>query len=169
MAFPIKFMSTAFLAGITAIAIISKSVQAYDLPVVGLIEDVHLDGLKIDFRAKIDTGAKSSAVNAQDIEVFKKDGKDWVRFTLVNKGGERVKLMRPVYRFARIRRSGTKVDRRPVVKLSMCLGHFHANAQFTLKDRRGMNYAMLIARRVLDNNFLVNSAKTHLTKPNCKN
>jgi len=158
----------ALLFGAVVLMTASTTVSARDLPKVGLIEDVHLDGVKIDFRAKIDTGAKTSSINARDIKVFKKDGNSWVSFSLVNIKGKRITLKRPVYRFARIRRSGAKVDKRVVVELWMCLGHLHKQAQFTLKNRKRMNYAMLIGRRVLNNNFFVDSAKKDLTVPKCK-
>ena len=36
------------------------------------------------FRAKIDTGSKSSALHACDIEPFKKDGESWLRFQTID-------------------------------------------------------------------------------------
>jgi len=142
--------------------------KADPLQKVGLVENVYLDRVKVDFRAKIDTGANTSSINALDVETFKKDSTHWVSFTIINKEGKRITLTRPVYRFARIRRSGARVDKRPVVLLSMCMGGVYKEAQFSLKNRQGMNYAMLIGRRVLDNNFLVDPAKNDLTKPLCK-
>ena len=143
------------------------SAYSAELPIVGLIEDVRLVNLNMLMSAKIDTGAKTSAINAIDIEPFTNNDKNWVRFIVKTKKGTSKKLERPIHRISKIRRAGTTSDRRYVVLLKICMGGLSKNAQFTLKNRKSMNYAMLIGRRVLDGNFLVNSEKSRLTKPLC--
>ncbi|MEX2450359.1 MAG: RimK/LysX family protein [Rhodospirillales bacterium] len=144
-----------------------ESVRADDRPVIGLIENVQLLGLDMVFVAKIDTGAKTSAINAFDVNTFKRGGKSWVRFKIQSKVGETAELELPVVRFVKIFRAGAEDDVRPVVKLPICIGTLAQEAQFTLKYRKGMGYCMLIGRRVLDNNFLVDSSAEFIAAPNC--
>ncbi|MEQ8193707.1 MAG: RimK/LysX family protein, partial [Rhodospirillales bacterium] len=118
--------------------------RAEERPVVGLIENVQLLGLDMTFVAKIDTGAKTSAINAFDVRIFKSGKKSRVRFKIQSRSGETVELELPVVRFAKVRRAGAETDVRPVVNLPICIGNQAQEAQFTLKYRKGMNYCMLI-------------------------
>ena len=142
--------------------------NADSLPKMGLIEEVQLVDLKINFLAKTDTGAMTSVINAQGIERFQKNGKDWVRFTIVNKSGTSKRLERPIFRIVDIQRAGAPDEYRPVVLFKMCLGGFMKEAQFALKNRSAMGYPMLIGRRIINKNFLVDPSKKRLTKPTCK-
>ncbi len=166
------------IIGVAALALVAfsgiaiytsySSSSADSLPKMGLIEEVRLVDLKINFLAKTDTGAFTSVINAQGIERFQKNGKDWVRFTIVNKRGTSKRLERPIFRIVDIQRAGTPDEYRPVVLLKMCLGGFMKEAQFALKNRSSMAYPMLIGRRIINKNFLVDPSKKRLTKPSCK-
>ena len=50
--------------------------------IAGWIENVEIESLDAKFKAKLDTGARTSSIHATDIKEFKRDGKKWVKFTL---------------------------------------------------------------------------------------
>ena len=125
-------------------------------------------------KIKLDTGALTSSMHAEDIEVYKlKDRKgDGVRFTLEledKDSGEMVQ--RPmdleVERYLVVRGAGGE-DRRPVVKLELCIGDRSYNEQFSLRDRGNMLYPVLVGRRTLSKLGLVDSSATFLTQPECQ-
>lgn len=51
--------------------------------VAGYIEKVVIENQKFSTKAKLDTGAKTSSIYAENIEKFKVGKERWVRFTLV--------------------------------------------------------------------------------------
>ena len=44
--------------------------------IFGWVEEVRIDSAELSLRAKLDTGATTSSLNAQDIEHFERDGKE---------------------------------------------------------------------------------------------
>ena len=134
---------------------------------VGILENVLLLPSDLNFKAKIDTGATTSSIHAENIQKFQQNGKDWVRFTVINKKGVKLDFEKPVARIANVKRAGAGVDERFVVKIGVCVGKIFNETEFTLKNRQNMSTNMLIGRNILSKNFVVDVSKQHLTKPNC--
>jgi len=76
-------------------------VSASDKLVVGFLEQVYIDPPGQLTVARIDTGAESSSVHAEDIIEFERDGEEWVRFTLTL-DEVTSELERPVARYVRV-------------------------------------------------------------------
>lgn len=136
--------------------------------VLGWVEWGLVSNKKIRMRAKLDTGARSSSIHAENVEKFRREGRDWVRFEIRSKKGERARLELPVHRWVRIRRAGAKTHQRAVVLLGICLGNRYKMAQVNLSSRERMNYALLIGRRFMDESILVDSSRRYTTEPNCR-
>jgi len=118
--------------------------------------------------AKLDSGAKTSSINARGVEQFQKDGQDWVRFQFKNTRGEKTIIEQPVVRVVRIKDLGRKPQVRQVIRLGVCLGRYFKEAEFTLSNRKGFAFPLLLGRRFLDDKVLVASAKRRITTPDCK-
>jgi len=125
---------------------------------IGEIEDVSLLKLGVKYASRIDTGATSSSLDARKIKIKN----DIVNFQL--RGGKQMKL--PLLEYRRVRTSVGK-ERRPVVLLDICLGSLHLLTQVTLTDRSHLKYALLIGRRVLKGNFVVDVSRRSTTTPSC--
>ncbi len=140
------------------------------LSVLGYIEYVYFDAPTIQLKAKLDTGATTSSMNALNKEAFKKDGKDWMRFDVIDPEDETnlIGFEAPVVRTVRIRRHGGEPLRRPVVLLGMCVGNVHQVAEFSLTDRSDFNYQVLVGRNFLQGHIAVDSGNKFETKPQCK-
>ncbi len=136
--------------------------------VAGYVEWAKLRGANLSLKAKLDTGAKSSSLNAADAEMFKRDNRRWIRFSARNFNGETVMIERPIERFARIRRAGAKISERPVIKLEICVAGQSSQVDVTLADRKGMNYSLLIGRSFLRSRILVDSSATFLSACKCQ-
>jgi hypothetical protein len=135
--------------------------------IAGFIEWAQIDNSSFSIRAKLDTGARSTSINAIDMVRFEKQDQAWVRFSVINRKGAVIQLERPVVRIARIRRANTSVEERPVVKMIVCVAGQSGEAEVTLADRTGMNYGMLIGRTFLAGRILVDSGSQYLGDNKC--
>lgn len=138
--------------------------QYSGLTPIGAVEGVLLRPPDHLFRARIDSGANTSSLDARDIEMFERDGDDYVRFTIAGEyfnDGEAVELERPVSRFVQIiQSSSSENERRAVVELQYRIGSIEKVAEFTLADRERLTYPVLIGRNILRDLFIVDVGET---------
>ena len=154
------------LSGIKASA--EKPAKSYDNHIIiGAQELVVIYPKKIRIRAKIDTGAKSSSIDARILERFKRGGVDWVRFQVIGDKNSNHILELPVARSVNIRRAGTPRDVRPAVIMRICLGTVAADVLVNFAERQGLNYRLLLGRDFLKGRFLVDAEPSYLTRPSC--
>lgn len=117
--------------------------------VVGEMERVWLEPPGAQLVAKLDVGVEVSALNAQDVVVFERDGSRWVRFTLAA-DGEAVTVERPLRRTVRVPQpydgSGA---RRPVVTLRLQLGEARETVDVALLDLPEGDFGLVLGRRFL--------------------
>jgi hypothetical protein len=115
-------------------------------------------------RAKIDTGARTSAIDVDEIEEL---GHGRIRFDVVlsNKHRRRRKwITARVVRTTRVKSSNGERENRYVVETTLRLGGFERPVEFTLVRRENMLCRMLIGRTALARHYLVDVSKTYLTK-----
>lgn len=134
---------------------------AEDKLLVGEVEDVLFDHQGLILRARIDTGASTSSLDARDIQNFQRDGDNWVRFSVPNPdSGEPIVIERPRARRVRIiQAAADEPERRPVVELRVTLGDSSQVAEFTLSDRSNLEFPVLIGRNILRDLMVVDVSK----------
>ncbi|MGF1707506.1 ATP-dependent zinc protease family protein [Enterovibrio baiacu] len=137
--------------------------------ILGEQEWVWMDAANANFKARIDTGATTSSLNATNIQEFERDGKTWVSFTLAHTKNEKgdiepeESLEAPVKRWVKIRQASTEqLERRPVVELRVRLGNLHEKAQFTLADRSHMEFPVLLGREFFKDIAVVDVSKSYI-------
>lgn len=162
----------AALTVVVALGGMSFAAEAREKLQLGWLERVRLQPWDIVLKAKLDTGAKTAAIHATDIERFDKDGKPWVRFKLWlnhrDPGSETIAVEKPLARDVTIKLRGTdKNDPRPSVKLEFCLGGKRYQALFTLVNRKKFNYPVLLGRRFLTDIAVIDPAARYNTDPTC--
>ncbi|MDG4813404.1 RimK/LysX family protein [Hydrogenovibrio sp. 3SP14C1] len=138
-----------------------------DKLLIGEIEDVHLSPVDLELEARIDTGAKTSSLDAQNLKVFERDGEEWVAFNFVDRKTKEVhEIERPVSRFVLILQSNSEEkERRPVVKFKLTIGNVPQMVEFTLSDRSHLDFSVLIGRNVLKDLMLVDISKKKIAPP----
>lgn len=115
-------------------------------------------------KAKIDTGARSSALHAFGIEPFERDGQPWVRFSVhpwQRSALDTTIVERPVHDVRHVRSSSGHAQERFVVLLDVRILDEVVTAEVTLTHRDAMGFRMLIGREALRGRFLVDSARSY--------
>lgn len=161
-------LSKTLIVSVLLLCITGSNAIANDKTTVGYVEKVKIFPGKLVFHAKLDTGARNSSINAENIEEYTNDGEDWVRFDVVNRNKRRITLEMPLVREARIKRHFGKKQHRPVVKLGICLGSTFKEVDVSLVNREGFLYELLIGRSYLKHDFLIDPSESYTKSPSCK-
>lgn len=136
------------------------------VPVIGWRERVALPELAIaSVKAKIDTGARSSALHAFDIEYFKKDKTDFVRFKVhphQRSNQKTITTEAPLLEMRQIRNSGGQAETRPVIITQVSTHDQQWPIELTLTNRDVMGFRMLLGRQAVRKRFLVDPGQSYL-------
>ncbi len=134
--------------------------------VIGWREWVGLPDLAIaHIKAKVDTGAKTSALHAFYVQPFERDGKSWVRFgvhPLQGTAEQVIECEAPVKDVRRVTDSGGHAEMRPVIETTLLVQGERRLIELTLTDRENMLFRMLLGRSALKRRFVVDSGKSFL-------
>jgi len=143
---------------------VSNKDSYQDKTVLGQTEWIYVSKAKENFKARIDTGAATSSINAIDLQEFERDGKNWVRFNISHDKEDRDQIIEArVLRYVRILQSSEpgEYDRRPIVELHVRIGGVAHLSEFTLTDRQHMEYAVLIGRSFMQDVIMVDVSKEY--------
>jgi hypothetical protein len=133
--------------------------------IMGWLESVFLKPWNARATAKLDTGAKTSSLNAEQITHFTRDGREWVRFRVSGiEDSQPLSIERPLIRMAYIKERRAQASRRDVITLTLCKNGKDYETEFTLVDRSNFNYPVLLGRSFLEGVALVDPGATFLHK-----
>lgn len=134
---------------------------------IGWREWVALPDLKISLiKAKIDTGARSSALHAHDVEVIRRRGREVVRFKihpLQRETAHEVQAEAELVDERWVRSSSGHRMRRPVILTTVEINGQQWPIELTLTSRDEMGFRMLLGRQAMRKRFLVDPARSFLS------
>lgn len=134
--------------------------------IVGAREYCSLPDLGIELiKAKVDSGAKTTALHADNVEIFKKENQDWVRFSIqpFKSNPDLINHCEALLIDNRIVKSsnGSK-ENRYVIKTKITLGNKSWDIEITLTDRNFMGFRMLLGREAMAGKILIDSEFRYL-------
>ena len=112
--------------------------------------------------AKVDTGARTSALHADSIELFDIDGVLWVRFDVTGETETMPWHEAPVADRRLVRSSNGEAELRNVIRTDLFLAGDTWSVDVTLTNRERMELPMLIGREALAGKVLVDAEKSWL-------
>ncbi len=134
--------------------------------VAGWREWVSLPGARVPWiKAKLDTGARSSAIHAFDLDEVDRDGEAWVRFSIhpwQKSDADSVEVLARVIDRREVRSSNGQTEDRYAVEMDVTLVGRTVTTEMTLSNRDEMGFRMLIGREALAQGFLVDSAQSYV-------
>ncbi len=116
-------------------------------------------------KAKIDTGARSSAIHAFDIVELERHGEPWVRYSVHPWQGsseDATTVESAVLDRRLVRSSSGHSDERYVVRMDVSLAGRRVTTEMTLSRRDQMGFRMLVGREALRQGFLVDPRRSYL-------
>ncbi|MCG5500142.1 ATP-dependent zinc protease family protein [Ectothiorhodospira lacustris] len=137
--------------------------------IMGWVERVEILPEGIQLKAKMDTGATTSSLNALNKKIFERDGREWIAFDIIDPEDEQntVRIEREIARYVRIIRHDGNHQRRPVVRIGLCMGEVYREAEMSLIDRTQLTYQALVGRNHMKEVILVDSSRTRTQTPAC--
>ncbi len=131
-------------------------VDSIDLPELGLT----------NILCKVDTGADTSSIHCHRVQIKEKDGMEYLTFKLLDpKHPDYQKKDFQIYNFKerRVRSSNGQLQFRFVISTEVVLFGNVYKTEFTLTDRGKMRYPILLGRKLLNKNFVVDVSKTNVS------
>ncbi len=131
--------------------------ERVDLPLLGLT----------NLRAKIDTGARTSALHATEIEEFERDGDLWVRFHTRFDDDSADRLVEsPIHDRRQITNTSGVPEDRLVIRTKFRISNRLWRIDLSLTERSEMRFRMIVGRTALRrHSIVVHPGKRNLTKP----
>jgi len=133
------------------------------LALIGWQEWCSIEGLSMPaIKAKIDTGARTSAIHAVDIKPFTRDNQlhvSFIVYPLQRNTEVKIECTAPVVDQRSVMSSNGSQEDRYVIRTDISMGDNRWEIELTLSDRDPLRFRLLLGREALKGRVLINPEK----------
>ena len=168
--FVVMFIGLLSAAGCSQQKTQAVSLASQQTQTVGWIEKAKIAGVEKEIKAKLDTGATTTSINAEILEKPDENSESggMIKFRFTARDGIKQDFELPVVRWVRIESRTANYIRRPVVRMRLCVAGQWIEEEVNLAERDDFNYPVLIGRNMLQKGALVvDSSKTFTADSSC--
>ncbi|GAA4843712.1 ATP-dependent zinc protease family protein [Algivirga pacifica] len=144
-----------------------KTTKQKEKLLIGSTDHVDLPSFDLaDIPCKIDTGAETSAIHCHRVKLVEKDGEEFICFQLLDPSHKQYngkEFRTNKFEERKVRSSSGVADYRYVITTEVELFGQRFETEFTLADREKMKFPILLGKRLLKKNFLVDVSKNNLS------
>lgn len=117
-------------------------------------------------KAKLDSGARSSALHVETLEAFSREGATWLHFALRvgRRHARHVQCETRAHDRRAVTDSGGGVTQRWFIETDIVLADSRFRIELSLTDRRGMLFPMLLGRTALAGRVVVDPARSYTAR-----
>lgn len=136
--------------------------SAVEKIVLGRIEWVTIGSKKMRLKARVDSGAQTSSLHAENIIEKTIDGKKYVQFESFDAKKNKYIFLEEVIKKSTVRNSDGNTSRRYVIKINLTIGTKEHEINVNLNNREDLKYNFLIGRNLLMGNYIVDVSQSRL-------
>jgi len=130
--------------------------------VIGRVEWIGTLSPKIEFRARIDTGAQSCSMHAEKVVEKEIEGERYVEFTTLDEEGNPFTFLKKVVKTSMVKGTSGVAEKRYVVKMQLSFGKKQPVVNVNLNDRRNLKHRFLVGRNLLLKDYIVDVTQSRL-------
>jgi len=119
----------------------------------------------VEIKAKVDTGADSSSLHAFNLERFDDNATPMVRFEIHPRQRKRkpsIDCVAEVVGERMVKNPGGRSELRPVIRTTLIVAGEEFEALVNLTTRDEMTFRMLLGRRAVRKNFVIDPGRSYL-------
>jgi hypothetical protein len=138
-----------------------------DMEIIGRNDIVELPNFNLkDVPVKIDTGAYSCSIDCSSIELIEVEGKSQLEVVFLNEAHSKFngeKMYFSKYKVKSVKSSTGEAQNRFFIQGEIILFGRTYQTDFSLSCRKGMRNPVLLGRKLLNKNFMVDTSKVNLS------
>lgn len=135
--------------------------------IIGRVDRIDLPEFQLEnIPVKVDTGAYTSALHCEDVQIVKEDGEKYLEFRipeLHKKGVPDLVFRTATFRRKKIRSSNGEMEKRYIITTYVRIFGRRIKTDFSLTDRSKMRYPILLGRKLLAGRFIVDVSEQDLS------
>jgi hypothetical protein len=101
-------------------------------------------------KAKVDTGARTSALHAENVRLVRRGARRFARFVVIpTHAADACEAIAPLIDVREVRSSNGAIERRPVIAAQLAIGGRVRTIELSLTDRDTMGFRLLLGRQAI--------------------